>query len=86
MVNLNFEEERHSEHGHEEFSPTALAAQETISKGEGYDHWLLERKVRLPRRDDWHEGELGDSCCFGTRTVESSMARDCIWKIHGAIG
>jgi hypothetical protein len=49
----------------------------------GYDDWLLQRKVKLPRRDDWDEGELGDSCCFGTRTVDVGM--DCVWQLHGGI-
>ena len=33
--------------------------------------------------DDFMEEELGDSCCFGTRTVR--VGRDCIWKLHGGV-
>jgi hypothetical protein len=43
------------------------------------DAWRRERKVRF--YDD--EGELGDSCCFGTRTVETGL--DCVWKLHGGV-
>jgi hypothetical protein len=50
---------------------------------ESYDDWLLQRKVKTPRRDDWDEGDLGDSCCFGTRTVETGL--DCVWKLHGGV-
>jgi hypothetical protein len=49
----------------------------------GYDDWLLERKVRIPRDDVYNEGEMGDSCCFGTRTVD--IGRDCVWKLHGGV-
>jgi hypothetical protein len=50
---------------------------------ESYDDWLLQRKVKTPRRDDWDEEDLGDSCCFGTRTVETGL--DCVWKLHGGV-
>jgi len=50
---------------------------------ESYDDWLLQRKVKTPRKDEWDEDDLGDSCCFGTRTVE--MGTDCVWKLHGGI-
>jgi len=41
-----------------------------------------EGKVR--EEVQWYdEGELGDSCCFGTRTVD--MGLDCVWKLHGGI-
>jgi hypothetical protein len=49
---------------------------------EGYDGWLLERKVKVPGGLDT-EGELGDSGCFGVRTVE--IGSDCIWKLHGGV-
>jgi hypothetical protein len=39
-----------------------------------------ERKVKVHWDD---EGELGDSCCFGTRTVEVGL--DCVWKLHGGV-
>jgi len=44
------------------------------------DDWHKERKVKVQWDD---EGELGDSCCFGTRTVE--MGLDCVWKMHGGV-
>jgi hypothetical protein len=50
---------------------------------ESYDDWLLQRKVKTSRRDDWDEEDLGDSCCFGTRTVETGL--DCVWKLHGGV-
>ena len=46
-----------------------------------YDNWLLEKKVKV--RNTWTEEDVGDSCCFGTRTVDMGM--DCIWKLHGGI-
>ena len=49
----------------------------------GYHDWHLERKVKIPRQDDWDEGELGDSCCFGTRTVEFGL--DYVWKLHSGV-
>jgi hypothetical protein len=33
--------------------------------------------------DTFIEGELGDSGCFGIRTVR--MGEDCIWKLHGGV-
>ena len=48
----------------------------------GNDDWLLQRKVKIPRVDEWSE-ELGDSCCFGTRTVQ--VGTDCLWKLHGGV-
>lgn len=36
-----------------------------------YDSWLLDSKVRTP----WLiEEDVGDSCCFGTRTVDVGTA------------
>jgi len=49
----------------------------------GYDDWLLERKVRVPRDPVYGDGEVGDSCCFGTRMVD--VGRDCVWKLHGGV-
>jgi hypothetical protein len=46
-----------------------------------YDNWLLEKKVKV--RNTWNEEDVGDSCCFGTRTVDMGM--DCVWKLHGGI-
>jgi hypothetical protein len=62
----------------------SLVAEEPkrIEDSRKYDDWLLARKVRLPQ-SSWEEGELGDSCCFGTRTVEVGM--DCVWKLHGGV-
>jgi hypothetical protein len=50
---------------------------------ESYDDWLLQRKVKRLRVDEWDDGDLGDSCCFGTRTVE--VGTDCVWKLHGGV-
>jgi len=63
---------------------TSLVAQEPkmIQDSRKNDDWLLARKVRLPQRDR-EEEEVGDSCCFGTRTVEVGM--DCVWKLHGGV-
>lgn len=48
-----------------------------------YDDWLIERKVKVCA-DAWEmEEDLGDSCCFGTRTVEVGL--NCIWKLHGGV-
>lgn len=48
------------------------------------DDWLLERKVKIFPGDDWSiEDDVGDSCCFGTRTVE--IGSDCIWRLHGGV-
>lgn len=51
-------------------------------KAEGADkeEWQAERKVKVHWDD---EGELGDSCCFGTRTIEVGL--DCVWKLHGGV-
>jgi hypothetical protein len=45
------------------------------------DDWTGERKVKIQTWDD--EGELDDSCCFGTPTV--NVGADCIWKLHGGV-
>jgi len=45
-----------------------------------------EVKVRIKHEyvdNGFVEGELGDSCCFGTRTVR--IGEDCIWKLHGGV-
>jgi hypothetical protein len=44
------------------------------------EEWQAEPKVKVHWDD---EGELGDSCCFGTRTVEVGL--DCVWKLHGGV-
>lgn len=51
--------------------------------GLGYDAWLVEKKVRVKHVPWEDEMDVGDSCCFGTRTVE--VGRDCIWKLHGGV-
>jgi starvation-inducible outer membrane lipoprotein len=61
----------------------SVAEEKSETVGGGYDDWLLERKVKPPRIDDWEDGGLGDSCCFGTRTVEIGM--DCVWELHGGV-
>jgi hypothetical protein len=42
-----------------------------------------EPKVNVQKKEWYDEGELGDSCCFGTRTVD--MGLDCVWKLHGGV-
>ena len=74
-ANLNFEE-----HG-SEAAITEKSERERCYDDWSYDDWLLQRKVKMPRADEWDDGDLGDSCCFGTRTVE--MGKDCVWKLHG---
>jgi hypothetical protein len=45
----------------------------------GYDDWLLEKRVKLRAQDELWDADLdvdanvhvGDSCCFGTRTVQT---------------
>jgi hypothetical protein len=44
--------------------------------------WLSTRKVKV-HSAEYYEGELGDSCCFGTTTVEVGL--DCVWKLHGGV-
>lgn len=44
--------------------------------------WKMERRVKIQTME-YAEGELGDSCCFGTRTVEVGL--DCVWKLHGGV-
>lgn len=73
--NLNFEPEANG----------TRETQETPEGGDGvYDDWLLERKIKTRRLDDcWDTEELGDSCCFGTRTVEFGMDR--VSKVHRGV-
>jgi hypothetical protein len=75
VASLNFEEASKSD--------TTDHIVDEQNGDESYDDWLLQRKVKTPRGDEWDEGELGDSCCFGTRTVEIGM--DCVWKLHGGV-
>jgi hypothetical protein len=66
-------------------APVLVEDQKKVKEAVTYDDWLLQRRVKMPRQDDWDGGELGDSSCFGTRTVESSVGMDCVWKLHGGI-
>lgn len=45
--------------------------------------WLAEKRVKVRGETAWDEEDLGDSCCFGTRTVEIGV--DCVWKLHGGV-
>lgn len=47
-----------------------------------YDTWLLGRKVRAPWPINIEE-DVGDSCCFGTRTVDVGTA--WIWDERGGM-
>ena len=51
--------------------------------GLGYDSWLVEKKVKV-KASPWEDGgDVGDSCCFGTRTVEAG--KECVWKLHDGV-
>lgn len=53
------------------------------AKESASDEWEFEKKVKVRKFEpDWEE-DVGDSCCWGTRTVDIGM--DCVWKIHGGI-
>ena len=54
---------------------------DSSTRPQEYDTWLLEKRVKF--RSDWGDEDVGDSCCFGTRTVD--MGVDCIWKLHGGV-
>lgn len=52
---------------------------------DGYDKWLLANEVYEGQEKEealW-EQDVGDSCCWGVRTVDIGM--DCVWKIHGGV-
>jgi hypothetical protein len=52
-------------------------------KEDTYDDWESEKKVKVRNLEvDWEE-DVGDSCCWGTRTVDIGM--DCVWKIRGGV-
>ena len=76
-----FEESLNFERRH--LIPLHTQEADNCKDGAGYDGWLLERKVKIPKRFEWDEGELGDSCCFGVRTVEIGM--DGVRNLHGGI-
>jgi hypothetical protein len=45
----------------------------------------LEEDVQPTPRRSW-EDDVGDSCCFGTRTVRTmEIGMDCVWRIHGGV-
>jgi len=45
----------------------------------------FEPKIKVHTWDD-EEGELGDSCCFGTRTVETvDFGLDCVLRLYGGV-
>lgn len=67
--------------GYEVTRETEAKTELENARPQEYDNWLLEKKVRI--RSDWGEEDVGDSCCFGTRTVDMGM--DCIWKLHGGV-
>lgn len=61
-----------------------LSTQHPIPTPQVYDAWLLEKKVRNPWTEPFpgaDEENVGDSCCFGTRTVEMGM--DFVWRLDG---
>ncbi|UPX11793.1 uncharacterized protein EKO05_0002381 [Ascochyta rabiei] len=55
------------------------------TRPQSYDSWLLEKRVRI--RSGWADedgdrnGDVGDSCCFGTRTVHGGLYWG--WELHG---
>lgn len=53
--------------------------------GGGEADWQTQPRVKVRNMNinEDEEGELGDSCCFGTRTVEVGL--DCVWKLHGGL-
>lgn len=53
---------------HRDPLPTVQHTFEAPSQPQRYDDWLLQKRVRV--RKSWAEEDVGDSCCFGTRTVE----------------
>lgn len=67
--------------GYEVTRNTVEKKEHVSTRPPSYDNWLLERKVRF--RNDWDDEDVGDSCCFGTRTVDMGM--DCIWRLHGGV-
>lgn len=61
-----------------------------VVSSEGEETRVFEEKaVETAVVAEW-ELDVGDSCCFGTRTVSSvdvipDVARDCLWKLHGGV-
>jgi hypothetical protein len=53
---------------HRDPLPALQHPSEAPSQPQRYDDWLLQKRVRV--RKSWAEEDVGDSCCFGTRTVE----------------
>jgi hypothetical protein len=69
-------------------SARAEEEEQVPTRPKEYDTWLLEKRVKI--RNPWavddregEEEEVGDSCCFGTRTVDMGM--DCVWNLHGGV-
>lgn len=67
----------------------SLTFESDYSEMDGEDEgWYSERKVKVQKRD-CDEGELKDSCCFSTRTVEAvetvDFGLDCVWRLHGGV-
>ena len=57
-----------------------------------YDDWAAENRAaneyrkRAVEWDGIEEEDIGDSCCFGTRTVRTAdIGSDCVWRLHGGI-
>src|SRR5690242_21765113 len=58
----------------------------STSTSTSYDSWLLSRKVRSPWTEPYpsaDDEDVGDSCCFGTRTVDAG--RGFVWRLEGGI-
>jgi len=55
----------------------------TQQRGMGFNNWLLEKKVRVQGNLWDGEEDLGDSCCFGTRSMEIGL--DYVWKLHEGV-
>ena len=53
---------------HRDPLPTVQHPFEAPAQPQRYDDWLLQKRVRA--RKSWVDEDVGDSCCFGTRTVE----------------
>lgn len=53
------------------------------TSGIGHDTWLLEKKVKVLAEMFDNTLDLGDSCCFGTRTVE--VGKDFVERLYGGV-
>jgi len=66
------------------------AWEDWVVSSEGEEARRVEDEVVAAAAAAEWELDVGDSCCFGTRTVSSidvipDVARDCLWKIHGSV-